>query len=161
MTVTNQLSSSCDILSSYDIASFFSYAEVEQPQHALNQVNHPAFSKQYFPVVESTCSFYAFYLPGSKNYQMLQVTTRVDLPENEPAVNWNQLWDNAISQANQIVPGLGDGAFYSNGSLTFKNGNAVVTLSISTVNLQVDPGPDQALEIETRLAQAALTHWRN
>ncbi len=157
-TPTINQASACSLLDSYDLANLFSYAEVEQPILQYSQATHPVFTDAYAPASEIECTFRAFSHPGSKDYQFLQIDYWIDLPVTETPIDWTLLGSQDRPQGAQIITGLGDDAFFSNGQLTFEKDMAYVTLAISSVNLLIDPGPNQALEIETQIARDMLNH---
>ena len=161
VTVTSAKSETCTLLNSRDIAGLFSYAEVEQPQHHFDLVNHPIFTDLYAPADEAACTFYAFSHPGSKNYQYLEVDYWIDLPVDETPLAWSLLGSKDLPQFAQIIPQLGDGAFFMDNQLTFEKDRAYITIKITGINLQVDSGLNQALDIETRLAGDMLRHWKS
>ncbi len=149
-----RLTSNCLLLDSRDIASLFSSAEVMKPVYQLSQVNHVIFSAENISATESSCINYAFHQPGSKDGEMLQVTYWVDVPDRATASAWARIWTDARSKAAQAVPGIGEDAFYDHGRLTFKEGNAYVTLEAvgSKLNADTQAGAAQQIAIEKQLA---------
>jgi hypothetical protein len=150
---------SCSLLTSRDVASLFSSAEVEGPKHQVSQVNHLVFSTAAISATESSCIYYTFHEPGSKDMELLQVTYWVDIPEQAAPSAWAQVWVDASSKAGQTVSGIGDGAFYNDGRLTFKKGSLYVTIEIVGTNLNTDTsaGVNQQIEMEKRIALDALS----
>lgn len=153
-TTVHDLTSSCGLLNSRDIASLFSSAEVMEPKHQVSQTNHPAFTQQYVSATESSCIYYAFHKPGSKDMVMLQVTYWIDIPDQATSSVWAQVWADAKSNAAQTVSGIGDDAFYDNGRLTFKKGSIYVTIEVVGTSLNTDTraGVNQQIEMEKRIA---------
>jgi hypothetical protein len=125
-----RLMNSCNLLTSRDVASLFSSAEVEGPKHQVSQVNHLVFSTAAISATESSCIYYVFHEPGSKDMELLQVTYWLDIPEQATPSAWAQVWVDASSKAGQTVSGIGDGAFYNDGRLTFKKSSLYVTIEI-------------------------------
>jgi hypothetical protein len=153
------LMNSCDLLNSRDAASLFSSAEVEGPRHQVSQVNHLVFSTATISATESSCVYYVFHEPGSKDMELLQITYWVDIPDQAAPSAWAQVWVDARSKAARAVSGIGDGAFYHDGRLTFKKGSLYVTIEIVGTNLNTDTsaGVNQQIEMEKRIALDALS----
>jgi hypothetical protein len=158
-TASYRLMNSCDLLNSRDVASLFSSAEVEGPRHRVSQVNHLVFSKATISATESSCVYYVFHEPGSKDMELLQVTYWVDIPDQAAPSAWAQVWVDARAKAAQAVSGIGDGAFYHDGRLTFKKGSLYVTIEIVDTNLNTDTsaGANQQIEMEKRIALDTLS----
>ncbi len=158
-TASYRLMNSCNLLNSRDVASLFSSAEVEGPKHQVSQVNHLVFSTETISATESSCIYYVFYKPGSKDMELLQVTYWVDIPDQAAPSAWAQVWVDARSKAVQAVSGIGDDAFYNDGRLTFKKGSLYVTIEIVGTNLKTDSsaGVNQQIEMEKRIALDALS----
>jgi hypothetical protein len=158
-TATYRLMNSCDLLNSRDVASLFSSAEVEGPKHQVSQVNHLVFSTATISATESSCVYYVFHEPGSKDMELLQVTYWVDIPGQATPSVWAQVWVDAGSKAAQAVSGIGDGAFYNDGRLTFKKGSLYVTIEIVGTNLNTDTsaGVNQQIKMEKQIALDALS----
>jgi hypothetical protein len=161
-TTNYRLMNSCNLLTSRDVASLFSSAEVEGPKHQVNQVSHLVFSTETISATESSCIYYVFHEPGSKNMELLQVTYWVDIPEQAAPSAWAQVWVDARSKAVQTVSGIGDSAFYNDGRLTFKKGSLYVTIEIVGTNLNTDTsaGVNQQIEMEKRIALDALSRLK-
>jgi hypothetical protein len=158
-TMSYRLMNSCNLLSSRDLASLFSSAEVEEPKHQVRQVNHLVFSTATISATESSCVYYVFHKPGSKDMEMLQVTYWVDIPDQAAPSAWAQVWVDARSKAGQAVSGIGDDAFYNDGRLTFKKDSLYVAIEIVGTNLNTDTsaGVNQQIEMEKRMALDALS----
>jgi hypothetical protein len=158
-TASYHLMNSCDLLNSRDVASLFSSAEVEGPRHQVSQVNHLVFSTATISATESSCVYYVFHEPGSKDMELLQITYWVDIPDQAAPSAWAQVWVDARSKAARAVSGIGDGAFYHDGRLTFKKGSLYVTIEIVGTNLNTDTsaGVNQQIEMEKRIALDALS----
>jgi hypothetical protein len=150
-----RLTNNCLLLDSRDIAGLFSsyHAEVMKPVHQVSQLNHVIFSAENVSATESSCIFYAFHQPGSMNGEMLQVTYWVDVPDQATASAWATVWADAKSKA-QVLPGIGEDAFYDHGRLTFKEGNVYVTLEAvgSRLNVDTQASATQQIAIEKQLA---------
>jgi hypothetical protein len=152
------LTTNCELLSSKDAASFFSTAEVEGPTHSLNVVNDPVFTTQPISATESSCIFYVFHLPGSKDMKLLQITYWVDLPDQVTASAWAQAWVDATAAVTQTVSGIGEVAFFHDGRLSFKQASTYFTVEVIGTDLQTDTraGLAQQREIEKAVAQDML-----
>jgi hypothetical protein len=152
------LTASCELLSSRDAASFFSTAEVEGPTHSASVVNHPVFTTQPISATESSCIYYVFHLPGSKDMKLLQITYWVDLPHQVAASVWAQAWVDASAAVTQTVSGIGEGAFFHGGRLSFKQDSTYLTVEAIGTDLQTDTsaGLAQQMEIEKTVAQDML-----
>lgn len=155
-TTFNTLIYNCKLLDSHDLASFFpSHAEVVLPEPQVTHVDHPIFSTGNAPGTETSCVYYTFHLPGSKEEVVLQVTYWLDLPASTaPAETWSQEWAQAKAQAEQIIPALGDEAFFYNGRMTFKTNDLYVTVEATETNLDPNTpaGVDKQLAIEKQIA---------
>jgi hypothetical protein len=149
----------CTLLDSRDLASLYSSAEVVLPQPQTSQVDHAIFSVQKIPVIETSCTYYVFHKPGKAVTQMLQITYWVDTPNQASSSAWVQVWSDAAANTNnaQAVPGLGDGAFFKDGRLTFKKDNAYVTIEAigTALNTSTSAGAAQQIQIEKQIAQDA------
>jgi hypothetical protein len=153
------LTEGCTLLNSRDVASLFSTAEVEGPRHQVSQVSHPIFSTESISATESSCIYDVFHRPGTKEQEFLEVTYWLDLPGphvTPPA--WAQVWATTRASAAQQVSGVGDAAFYDNGTLSFKKGTMYVTIEIigTGVNPGTSAGAAQQLQMETQIALDAV-----
>jgi hypothetical protein len=153
-TTADQLTSQCGLLDSQNLAELFSSAEVAGPVHKVSQVNHPIFSTEIISATESSCIYYVFHRPGKKDQKFLQATYWVDVPNQATSSAWAQVGADARAKAAQTVPGIGGNAFYENGMLTFKNGNAYVTIGIvdTDLNLATPADVNQQIAMEKQLA---------
>lgn len=153
-----RLTNSCELLNSHDLASLFSSAEVVLPTPQVSQVNQVIFSKENSQAEEIICTYYVFHNPGSKDMVLLQVTYWVVLPDQTKPSVLAQVWTDAKSQTTQAIPGIGDGAFYENGRLTFKKGDIYVTIEVTgtQINPSTRSGESQQLELEKQVALDAL-----
>jgi hypothetical protein len=149
----------CNLLNSRDLASIFSSAEVVLPQAQVNQVNHLIFSAKKISANESKCVYYAYHRPGEKEMKMLQVSYWVDIPRQATSAAWAQVWKDADSNGVQAISGVGDGAFFQNGRLTFKKNDIYIT--IEAIGTYLDSGTsmvkDQQVQIEKQLALDVLS----
>jgi hypothetical protein len=152
------LTENCNLLSSREAAGFFATAEVEGPVHHVETVDHPAFTTETIWATESSCIFYVFHLPGSKDMKLLQITYWVDLPGPVKAGAWALAWTEASGGAAESVPGIGDGAFFQAGRLSFRKGSAYFTVEAVGTDLQTDTvaGQAQQRDIEKQVAQDML-----
>jgi hypothetical protein len=152
------LTAGCTLLDSHDVASLFSSAEVEGPIHQVGEVSHPIFSTATISATESSCTYLVFHKPGSAEMQLLQITYWVDVAGQTAAADWARVWAGARSSAAQVVPGIGDDAFYDNGRLSYKKGSVYVTIEIVSAgqNIDIVPGSAQQLELEKQMALDAL-----
>ena len=152
----------CKLLDSHDLASFFpGHAEVMLPEPQVTEVNHPVFLPGNAPGTETTCIYYTFYLPGSRSQVVLEVNYWLYVPaQNTPPKALHQGWTEAISQASQTIPDLGDGAFFRNGRLTFKKSDLYVTIEANEtdLNLKTSAGVDKQIAIEKQIALDMLRH---
>ncbi|MCL4562867.1 MAG: hypothetical protein M1281_19915 [Chloroflexi bacterium] len=84
---------------------------------------------------------------------MLEVTYWVDVPGGASTADWQRVWT-AAGQAGDSVPGIGDGAFFNDGRLTFEQDNVYFTLAINSIRLKITPtvGGNQTLDLEKQLA---------
>jgi hypothetical protein len=153
-----RLASSCNLLDSRDLASLYSTAEVMQTTPHINPVNHVEFSTESASAREVSCTYYVFHKPGSKQSQMLQVNYWVDVPARINQAAWAKVWADASSKAPQTIPGIGDGAFYKKGSLTFEKGGLFMTIQVvdTQLNLNTRVGMDQQIALEKQIALDAL-----
>jgi hypothetical protein len=83
----------------------------------------------------------------------------VDVPAQATPSAWTQLWTQASSEAAQILPGIGDGAFYNDGRVTFKKDNLYVTIEVvgTALDTNTSAGRDQQLDMEKQVALDALS----
>ena len=162
-TVPASLTQDCSLLNSQDLASFYSSAEVVLPTPKVSAVNQVAFSSQKVSANEVACTYYVFHLPGSKDMQMMQVDYWLDTPDQATSSAWTQVWTEAESQASQSITGIGDGAFYQNGKLTFKKGEIYVTIDVSdtsnSLSTNTQKGTDQRIKVEKEIAADMLKHF--
>jgi hypothetical protein len=157
------LTNNCLLLNSHDIASLYAtHTEVQNPVLQTGVVTHAIFSTEKVTATQSSCINYAFHLPGSIDGEMLQVTYWVDVPAATPASAWAKLWTDASAQAAQTISGIGDGAFFSHGRLTFKDGDLYITLEAIGTKLNTDTsvGVTQQITIEKQLALDAFNRAR-
>lgn len=89
---------------------------------------------------------------------MLQVSYWVDIPRQATPAAWAQVWKDADSKGVQTVAGVGDGAFFENGRLTFKKNDIYITIeAIGTYfNSGTSTVVDQQVQIEKQLALDVL-----
>jgi hypothetical protein len=144
----------CTLLSSRDAASFFTTAEVEGPDHTLNDVNRTIFSSEPVSATESSCIYYVFHHPGDADMKLLQITYWVDVRGRATEAAWQQVWSEASSTATQAVSGIGEAAFYSDGRLSFRKSDVYVTIGIVTAgkDYSIAPGSAQQLDVEKQVA---------
>jgi hypothetical protein len=144
----------CTLLSSRDAASLLTTAEIEGPDHKRAEVNHTIFSTQPISATESSCIYYVFHRPGHTDQKLLQITYWLDVRGQATAAAWDQVWTAARSNAAQAVSGIGDGAFYNDGRLSFKKGSLYVTIEIITAgqDYNIAPGSAQQLDLEKQVA---------
>ncbi len=165
VTPTSSLiTSTCSLLNSYDLASLYTtHTEVIRPTPQVSQVNHSVFSTQNVSADEISCVYYVFHLPGSATGQVLQVSYWVDTPDQATPAAWAQVWTDASSRAAQSVSGIGQGAFYADGRLTFKKGDYYMTIEVvgtsDTLNTSTPAGADEQLKIEKQVALDALKNF--
>jgi hypothetical protein len=158
------ITSRCSLLDSYDLANLYTtHTEVVLPTPQVSQVNHVAFSTQSVSADEISCVYYVFHLPGSVNEQVLQVSYWVDTPARATPAAWAQVWTEASSSASQAISGIGQGAFYEAGKLTFKKGDFYVTIEVvgtsDTLNTSTPAGLTDQLKIEKQIALDALKNF--
>jgi len=153
-TTVDQLTSKCSLLDSRDLAELFSTAEKIGPVHTVGPANHTIFSTKTISATESSCVYYVYHRPGKKDEKFLQVTYWVDVPDQASSSSWAQVGADARAKAAQTVSGIGGGAFYHNGMLTFDNGNIYVTIGIvdTDLNTATRAGVNQQIAIEKQLA---------
>jgi hypothetical protein len=160
-SANNILTDSCYLLNSRDLASFFtSHTEVILPAPQINQVRHPVFSPRSAAGTETSCVYYTYHLPGSNAEVVLQVTYWIDVPS--PATSgdaWVQAWDQAKSEADQLISGIGDAAFVKDGRLTFRVSDVYVTVEATEtdLDLKTPAGLNKQLTIEKQLALDMLS----
>jgi len=162
----DQLTSQCSLLDSRDLAELFSTAEKIGPVHTVGQVNHTIFSTETISATESSCVYYVYHRPGKKDEKFLQVTYWIDIPDQATSSAWAQVGADARARAAQTVSGIGGGAFYENGMLTFENGNHYVTIGIidTDLNTATSAGVSQLIATEEKLAldaQSRLDTMKN
>jgi hypothetical protein len=158
------ITSRCSLLDSYNLASLYTtHTEVILPTPQVSQVNHAIFSTQSISADEISCVYYVFHLPGSVNEQVLQVSYWVDTPARATPTAWAQVWTDASSSASQAISGIGQGAFYEAGKLTFKKGDFYVTIEVvgtsDTLNTSTPAGLTDQLKIEKQVALDALKNF--
>jgi hypothetical protein len=148
----------CSLLNSRSVAGLFPAAEVQRPSVKVDQVDKLIFSTAGISATESSCIYYVFYKPGTKDNEMIQVTTWVDAPGEVNPDGWSQVWTEARLGADRAVEGVGDDAFYKNGRLTFKKGDLYVTLEVvgTNVDLNTSEGKNQQMDMEKRMALDAV-----
>ena len=154
-TLVNQLSNTCSLLNSRDLASIMTTGETQKEPIKVNAVDHPIFSTQNVPTSEVTCAFYTFQQPGSHNNQLMQVTYWVDMPrEGASAAAWQQAWSQAEA-AGKPLQGIGESAFMnSDGRLSFRQGNVYFTIEVIQTHLSAD----QIDQVAQQIAKDMLTH---
>jgi hypothetical protein len=158
------ITSRCSLLDSYDLANLYTtHTEVVLPTPQVSQVNHVAFSTQSVSADEISCVYYVFHMPGSVNEQVLQVSYWVDTPARATPAAWAKVWTEASSSASQAISGIGEGAFYEAGKLTFKKGDFYVTIEVvgtsDTLNTSTPAGMADQLKIEKQVALDALKNF--
>jgi hypothetical protein len=163
-TAASLITSRCSLLNSHDLASLYpTHTEVMLPTPQVSRVTHVVFSTQNVSANEISCVYYVFHLPGKNTEQVLQVNYWVDTPEKAADAAWAQIWADASSQAAQSISGIGDGAFYENGKLTFKKGDIYMTLEITgtsdTLDTKTNAGVEQQIKLEKQVALDALKHF--
>jgi hypothetical protein len=160
-SANNILTDSCYLLDSRDLASFFtSHTEVQLPAPQISQVRHPVFSPRSAAGTETSCVYYTFHLPGSDREVVLQVNYWVDVPSSSTSSDaWVQAWDQAKSQASQLVPGIGDDAFIKDNRLTFRASDVYVTVEATEtdLDLKTSAGLNKQGAIEKQLALDMLS----
>ncbi len=150
---------SCNLINSSDLAHLFPpHNEIVRDQPKTGPVDHPPFSDTLVPGSETSCLFYDFHQPGKVTGWMLQVTYKVDVPDQSAIPAWNKAWEAAKAQSSQPVSGLGDAAFNDGANLYIKLGNTY--LSFESTDTHLDPkspaGIQQLQQDNLQLAQAAL-----
>ena len=152
----------CTLVNRQDVGTYF-HGEVNQPYYESNHVNQVIFAAPRVSAIEYYCVYMAFYLPGSKNGVYNQLTYWVDTPDQVTGSDWAQTWVEGKSHAAQIVPDVGDDAFYGNGRLTFKKDNQYVTIEVISTKFDTNnaEGVAQQLEIEKGIALTALNRITN
>jgi hypothetical protein len=155
-TAANTVIDTCDLLNSRDLANLFTnHTDVILPKPQVDEVEHPIFATGHASGTETSCEFYAFYLPGSKSEVMLQVNYWIDVPAPYASAElWNDDWTQARSTAAQTVSDLGNEAFFKDGQLSFKMDNWYVTVEAteSDLDLKTPVGANQQLAIEKQIA---------
>lgn len=95
--------------------------------------------------------------------QMLEVDYWLDSPGQTTSTAWTQVWSQASSLASQTISGIGDGAFYENGKLTFEYKGVYVTISVTdtanNLNANTSTGTTQRIKIEKQIATDMLKHF--
>ena len=161
-TAANTVIDTCDLLNSRDLANLFTnHTEVILPKPQVDDVEHPIFSTGHASGTETSCVFYAFYLPDSKSKVMLQVNYWIDVPASYASPEfWADDWTQARSRATQTVSDLGNEAFFKDGQLSFKMDNWYVTVEAteSDLDLNTPVGTSQQLAIEKQIAIDMLDH---
>jgi hypothetical protein len=149
------------LLDSHDFGTLLVTSELVRGPHKAVRVGHPIFSAEPLPADEYSCVYYVFHMPGSKDTEMLQTTYWVDVPAGSTPAAWSRAWTQARS-AGQLVPGIGDEAFFSEGRLTFQAANVYVTIAIADTKLDPSTGAGLARQttIEQQLAQDVLGRLR-
>jgi hypothetical protein len=138
-TLANQLTNSCILLNSHDLARILATNELARDPVTVKAFDHPIFSEQPVSVNEVSCRFYEFHNPRKAGEELLQVTYWVDIPgQGVSSEAWRQSWLQAAASG-QMVSGIGEQAFQGeNGRLTFEQGNLYFTVEI------VDPSRSAA-----------------
>lgn len=156
------LTKACTLVTQQDLGGFFG-AETSQPLYQLNQTNQVIFPAAPVSATEYYCLYMSFHLPSSKNGVYYQVTYWVDTPDKVTPGEWAQTWTEGESHATQSISGVGDGAFYSDGRLTFKKGTTYVTVEVISTKIDTGTpaGVNQQIDIEKRVALTALSRMTN
>lgn len=160
-TPVSPYTDNCSLLNSQDLASLYSSAEVVLPKPQISQVNQPAFGTQTISATETACAYYVYHLPGTKDMQMLQVNVWVDASDQASSETWGKMGEDASAQAQQVISGIGDKAFFENGKLTFFKDHVYVTIEVvgTAFNPNTNAGLQQQIAIEEQLARKALNHF--
>ncbi|MCL4393459.1 MAG: hypothetical protein M1482_01335 [Chloroflexi bacterium] len=152
------LTQACNLITRQDVGGFFG-AETSQPLYRLNHADQVIFPAAPVSANDSYCVYMAFHQPSSKNGAYYQVTYWVDTPDKATPSEWAQTWAEGKSHAAQTISGVGDGAFYGNGQLTFRKGNTYVTIEVigTKIDTSTAAGVSQQIDIETKVALKALS----
>ncbi len=156
------LTQACNLVNQQDMGGFFG-AETSQPLYQSNHTNQVIFPAAPVSVNEYYCLYMSFHLPSSKNGAYYQVTYWVDTPDRATPSEWAQAWTEGESHATQSISGVGDGAFYSDGRLTFKKGTTYVTVEVisTKIDTSIAAGVSQQIDIEKKVALTALSRMTN
>lgn len=155
------LTANCELVTRGDMAGIFG-GEVNQPMYQGSTTNVLPFSNTRVSADEYVCIYFAFHNSGSVNGTTYQITYWVDRPGSTPANQWAQAWNDSKSGAAQSVSGVGDDAFYKEGRLTFKKGNAYVTIEVLATKMDTNTteGMNQQIDLEKKVALKALMRWQ-
>ncbi len=155
------LEESCALLNTRDLASIFpTHTETILPKPKITSVDHPAFSMQRAPGMETSCVYYSFYLPGSHSEIVLQVNYWLDVPRSGSAFQaWQQAWTSSALNK-QAAPRIGDGSFYANGQVSFKRADLYMTVAATETdwNLSLASDRNKQLALERQVAEDMLSH---
>ncbi len=161
----SSLEASCALLNTRDLASFFpTHTETILPKPQIGPVGHPAFSTDNAPGTETSCVYYTFYLPGSHSEVVLQVNYWLDVPASASSAQaWRQAWAAASAQQTQTAPGIGDGSFYADGRLSFRNGDVYMTVEATETDWNLSTASDRSkqLILERRVAADIISHLKD
>jgi len=154
-----QLTRHCSLLDSRDVASLYPAAEVMLPTPEPSEPGHVIFSTDAISGAEHSCMYYVFYHPSWSDNQMLQITYWISMPGQTAPELWAKAWEDADAKASQQMPGIGDDAFYNSGRLTFKRGNAYVTIEVKGTHLETSTpnGVSRQIEMERQMALDILS----
>ncbi len=153
-----RLASTCGLLDSRDLASLFPSAEVTRGARTADTVDRPIFAAEDVPAREASCIYYAFYQPGSKSGEMIQVTTWLDVPAGSDPGPLAAAWSRARESAGAAVADLGEAAYYAGGRLMVRQGSVYLTVEATGGSLDNGSGTPtgQQLDVEQKLARDAL-----
>ncbi len=156
------LTGACTLVTRQDVGGFFG-AEVQEPLYAINQTHQVIFPAPPVSATEYYCVYLAFHRPSSIQGYHYQVTYWVDTPDKASSSEWDQTWVAGKSHALQVIPGLGEDAFFVNGRLTFKTGGTFVTVEIlsNQFDTSTADGIAAQIEIEKKAALTAIGRMAN
>jgi hypothetical protein len=156
------MTQACNLVTRQDIGGFFG-AETSQPLYQSNRANQVIFPAAPVSTNEYYCVYMSFHRPSSKKGAYYQVTYWVDTPDKATLSEWAQTWTQGKSHATQTISGVGDDAFYGDGRLTFKKGNAYVTVEVISTKIDTSAaaGVSQQIDIEKKVALTALSRMTN
>ncbi len=146
----------CELVTRHDIAGFFS-GETSQPVQQVKTVDHPVFSTDTVPVIESSCLLYTYNVSALKSGHSYQTTYWVDRPARNEPDQWAKLWSDAESQGAQPVSGIGDEAFIKGSILTFKKGDLYVSVQVLRMDANEEASASDQLDLDKKVALQATS----
>ncbi|MFN8494484.1 MAG: hypothetical protein U0350_43185 [Caldilineaceae bacterium] len=141
----------CGILTSADAAAALG-AAVEQRLNEGFTTDQVAFSLEQVSALQSDCSYERLQAGDGFVYN-------VNRPNKATPEAWVRIWTNAKAGDARPIAGVGDDAYYLQGSLMVKKGNVYLMFTIKPAGVDTDTaaGVNLVIAIEKSVALKALS----